>query len=492
MNKSLSDKAALLIALNVVKYAIGFLIPIFLVRWLSKDEYGTYQQLLLIGSAMVGVMHLGLPQSIYYFYNTVEAPRQRTLVLQTVSLLALSGLTAALLVYVFRDDFAGYMSNDRLGELLPLYCLYLVFFIASEYLIDLLISQDRYTKAVVIQGLETVARALILIVPLALGGGLQGLVISIAVYALLRFVVYSYFAKGAIWPLPPRYRRHLFYSEQLKYSLPLAASSMVGLVGRLLDRAIISVNFTPSQFATYAVGALELPLDVIFQSSVANVLRASLPPLVKQRKLKEVVGIWRESVRKLALIILPVFVFVAVFSYEFITLLFTDSYADSVHVFRIYLLLMPLHIFVLSLIPQVFGLTKISFQITLATVSVNVVLSLLLVSLVGYYGPAIATVTSTYVGVSIYFLVAMRLLNATVMELVPFAAIARVLMIAIVAAVVASLAGRAMDNAFVQFMSYGVCYGIVYIALALIFGVLTQQDKALLRQWGRRLAFKKS
>ncbi len=43
--------------------------------------------------------------------------------------------------------------------------------------------------------------------------------------------------------------------------------------------------------AIYSVGALEIPLDVIFQGSVANVLRASLPALVRDGNRREIVRV---------------------------------------------------------------------------------------------------------------------------------------------------------------------------------------------------------
>jgi hypothetical protein len=42
--RSLSGKAALLIAANVIKYVVGFVMPMVLVRLLTKEEYWTYLQ----------------------------------------------------------------------------------------------------------------------------------------------------------------------------------------------------------------------------------------------------------------------------------------------------------------------------------------------------------------------------------------------------------------------------------------------------------------
>src|SRR5438128_588793 len=63
---SLSDKAGFLITANFIKYAVGFVLPMLMVRVLNQSDYGTYQQLLLVNSMALGLLTLGLPSSIYY------------------------------------------------------------------------------------------------------------------------------------------------------------------------------------------------------------------------------------------------------------------------------------------------------------------------------------------------------------------------------------------------------------------------------------------
>src|SRR5690242_7196159 len=111
---SLSDKTGFLIVANLVKYAIGFMVPIALVRVLSQREYGSYQQLLLIGTALTGIMTLGLPTSSYYFYHHVSAGRRPILVLQTVTMLVVMGVISGALVYVAAPYLAYRMNNPDL------------------------------------------------------------------------------------------------------------------------------------------------------------------------------------------------------------------------------------------------------------------------------------------------------------------------------------------------------------------------------------------
>jgi O-antigen/teichoic acid export membrane protein len=480
---TLSDKAGYLIVGNLIKYGVGFVMPMVLVRMLSQHDFGTYQQLSLISSIALGIVSLGLPTSIYYFYNRVEQARRSALLIQTSLMLAGAALFAGVLMLLLTPQFAAIASNPDLARLLPIFVLTVVFTIASEHFIPFMISQDRYKVAVSFEVGETLIRVAVLLLPLWLGYGLTGLVVATTVYMLIRFLLRSICLYGFSDVKIKGWSRSMFPVEQLKYGVPLALVGIVSVVGSLCDRALIAASFTPKDYAIYSVGALEIPLDVIFQAAVANVLRASLPPLVENGNITEVIRILREAVRKLSIIVLPSFVFLFGFGYEFITTLFTKSYEDSVHVFRIYLFLMPLHMLIVSCVPQVFGKTKINLQIVFVATLCNLVMSFVFLKWLGFYGPAVATVASAYIASGIYLVVVVRLTRTTLLQILPFANIARVLAVSGVALAAAQLSRGLSGSALANLIMAGLIFSVVFLLIAAVSGVLTSEDKRLIRAW---------
>jgi len=487
---TLSDKAGFLIAANFIKYAVGFTLPMLMVRLLDKADYGTYQQLLLVSSMALGLLTMGLPSSIYYFYNRQADSGKSALVVQTLAMLCISGAVAAVGIALAAPAIAQQTSNPALGALLPLYAVAIGLMLAGEHFTSFMVAQDRYGAAVGFETFETLVRVLTLIAPVALGYGMQGLVVAAVLYAAGRFIVRS------VWVM--RTGRHpvrslaaaraaTFVPAQLAYSIPLWLTSIVGVAGGMLDRAIVAGAFKPIDFAIYSVGAFAVPLDVIFQASVADVLRATLPPLVQRGELAEVARLLREAVRKLALIMLPSFVFLFGFATEFVTLLFTDQYADSVRVFRIYLFGLPLFMFVLSLIPQVFGWTGINLKIVIASTVLHVVLSFVLLATVGFYGPALSSVISSYLSVAIYLWVAVRLTKAPLGRLVPLPEIGKTLACAAVALGAAWLAGTPASSKLVNLVLHGAIFTVVFFAGGALAGLFTAQDRALARRWAAKL-----
>jgi len=483
-----SDKAGILIAANFVKYAVGFIMPMVLVRMLDKEDYGTFQQLQLIGATLAGILFLGLPTSIYYFYQREGAHTRRALIVQTVGMLVASGLVAVAILVLGAPSLSRLMNNPALSSFLPIFALSVGLGIAGEHFVHFMIAQDRYAVAVVFEVVETAVRVIVSLIPLMAGYGLLGLVWALVALALARAMVRNVLLLNGIgWDLRvPRKER--FVREQLDYSIPMCLTLLVGYLGGSLDRMIISANFTLKEYAVYTVGALEIPLDTIFQVAVANVLRAALPSLVQEGRFDEIVRLVRESTRRLSIIMLPSFVFLLGFAHEFITLLFTTAYTDSVAVFRIYLFLVPLHMLILSPIPQAFGRTRINFYIVTVTMALNVIASFTLLKWVGFLGPAISLVASNWVIAATFLTIGARLLHTSPMALLPLASLARVCAAAGIALFASkTLAGNA-PLTLVGFATSGLVFGALFVALAAVLRVFTERDRDVARRWIARLS----
>lgn len=481
--KSLSDKAGFLILANLIKYSVGFVMPVVLVRLLSQSDYGTYQQLILISSAAMGILTLGIPSSVYYFYHHVGGSTRGTLIVQSTLLVGAAGIIAGIAIHLGSGVLSSQLGNPALIPLLGLYAVSVTVTIASEHCMAFIVSQGGFRLAVLFETGEVFLRVLLLITPLALGFGLHGIVVGLLLFAMVRFAVRNGFLFFAGNEDFSGATRSFFVRRQLGYSLPMAMVSLSSMVGSTFNKGIIAASFSPAQYAVYAVGNFPIPLSSIFQASVADVLRATLPPLVREGNHAEVARIVRESSRKLSTIVLPSFMFLFAFADQIITLFFTALYQDSISIFRIFVLSVPLDMLILSAVPQVYGRTRLNLYINLSTMVLLVVLSWTLLRWVGFYGAVIATVAVQYYSSSAFALVALRLTGSTVGQLFPVGHLLRVLL----AAALAALAGRAtlglVHPALLEVMVAGTVYSLVFLALALTIGILSRQDVQLMRGW---------
>jgi O-antigen/teichoic acid export membrane protein len=217
------------------------------------------------------------------------------------------------------------------------------------------------------------------------------------------------------------------------------------------------------------------------------VLRASMPGLIREGRHDEVVRLLREGVRKLSLIVLPCFVFLLAYAHEFITVLFTQQYAPSVNVFRIYVFLMPLNMFILSPVPPAYGRTTINFYIVACVTAVHAVLSFVLLRWIGFYGPAVSTIVTAYLISTVYFVFARRLTGGTVATLLPLETFAKVLAVSAVAVGASKMLLGTVAQSLAGLVASGALFGAAFLVICTLTGVFTAADRQLARRWLERL-----
>jgi len=431
-------------------------------------------------------MVLGIPTSIYYYYNLHENElHKKTLVMQSFIMLNISAIVAVVAVNLAKFKIAESLDNNQLIELIPILSVYVYCFIVSEYYFHLLVSKDQYTKSVIFGVSESLLRSALVLSAAFIFHDVFALVVAISIYAFARYS-YSVYGSSKDFVSLNIFKSHQYIKKQILYSLPLAFTSLIGLVGSMIDRYLITLSYTTSQFAIYTVGAIELPLDVIFQGSVANVLRTKIPRLVVEEKFSEITTLISEATRKLALIVLLIFMYLLFYGKDFIVILFTDKYIESVDVFMIYLMLTPLHIFILSVVPQSFGLTGIGFKVATFTITSNVILSLILLKTVGFLGPAISTVATTYMSITIYLFIVRKLLGKKIIDFVPVIDILKVLLLCLL--LLAILRNVHITHLMTaDFFINGIIYVLSFVLLSWLTNILKSGDKELIINIRKRI-----
>jgi len=480
---TLSDRAGILIIANIMKFAIGVVLPMSLVRLLNPSEYGTYQQLNLIGTVAASLMLLGLPTSVYYFFGSQLEKRTGALVSQTTWMLVGSGILTAVCLALAADYFATRMSNPAITNLLPAFAVAVGLTIAAEHSYAVMVSRDRYLQALGFEAGEALLRMGLMLAPIALGFGMPGLMLGLVLFAAGRLLIRGTLlfrgnqgSQMFAWDAQ-------FVAQQLKYAIPMALLALISLVGSTVNRGVIAAGFSPSDYAIYSVGCMAFPFATVFQSSVSNVLRAKFPALVADGNYAEIARIIRESVRKLSLLALPIFVFLFVNADLFITTLFTEEYRASVKVFRVTVCELPLEMFILSSVPQVFGKTKLNLYVNTVRNIYMGVATWALVSVMGMLGAALAAVSAEYVTVLLFFLTATKLTRSSFFHITPVPAILKVFLATVPGALASHYLGGFSTTPILNLAIAGGVYGLCYLPCALGLGVFTRSDRELALRW---------
>jgi hypothetical protein len=116
-----------------------------------------------------------------------------------------------------------------------------------------------------------------------------------------------------------------------------------------------------------------------------------------------------------------------------------------------------------------------------------VILSFVLLNWIGFYGPALSAISTSYLLSTFYFIFACRLTGGSVSSLLPLSTFARVLVCAGIAMAVPKLLLASILHKFIGLVAAGAIFSVIFLALCVVTGVFTQADRALARRWLGRI-----
>jgi len=399
---NLTGKSALIALGAFVRRFSTVLVSIALVRLLTKGDVGTYRQTLLVTTTLYAVLVFGVPASVYFFVSALEKQRHRFFLTQTLVILGILALAGSLFCGFGAQWLAARLRNPQLVSTLVAAVPFLFFHIISSVIFPALISYQRYRVAVALGVGFEFLRSATVIAALALGANLASAFLLLGAISAVEFAVglglVRASAGGIGWP-PTRQE----VQRQLGYAVPLGTSAAVGTLREQIDKLVISVFFSPAAFAVYSMGAVNLPLISIVQSSVFPVMLTELVTRMKRDGASAAFPLWRAAVRKMSLVLFPACIFSLIFASHLMVVLYTGAYSNAAIPFRIYLLVILLRVPPVSPVILAFGRSGLILWTTLLGLAVNIACSLALVQRVGFWGPPLAALISVVVILTIYY-----------------------------------------------------------------------------------------
>lgn len=316
-------------------FAVTFFVPIVLVRHFAPADFGTYKQLFLIYATLYGLAQGGMAESLFYFLPR-DAGRSGRYAANSFLMLALWGGTTAALLFLSRDAIGAMLHNPDVAAHLPALALYLALMVCSAGLEIALTCSQRYAAAATSYALSDALRALVLVAPILLGGGIGALMLGALAFAAGRLALLLLVVRRTL-PGPSRPDGALL-RRQLAYGLPFQLAVLVEVAQANLHQYAVAWTFDAATFALYSVGCLQMPLAEMAASSAGNVLMVGLGQAQSRGDVAGAREIWNATTIKLATLLLPLVTVLLLVSGDLIPLLFTDVYRASVPIFVLWTL----------------------------------------------------------------------------------------------------------------------------------------------------------
>lgn len=490
---NLADKTIINILAKSGEAVLLLISSIVMVRYLSKEEYGTFLQIMLIMNTAIMFTFFGIPQSIYYFLHKTD--NKASFVYRNIIIALILGGCASLIVLLFSDYFGRWFSNPLVYKYRYV-AVALVFLRGSIIIRDPLLISQGY---LLLNSIVSIASNILFYGPIIIATcfsvGLTHLFYILLITSgsdLLCFIfLMIWFIKNLKYEnnTSSETTEHISILEQLRYAIPIGISSYIGIIGRQIDQYIVSAFFSPQSFAVYSRGAMRIPVLSTIQYTVNDIMMPYYVKDYRDGKIEDLLSRYHLCVEKVAKINFPVFIFLFLTAPSLISLLYTDQYLGAVPVFRAYLFLLVINLTTFAIIPRASGQTKSIFYASLINVIANIVLSCLLVPILGAVGAAIATVLCALISGFYYLLMSCKILGVGIKIIFPWQFLGSYFGVSLVAGLPIIL----IDNVHIftgKHLILILCFKGLLYCLLLVFCVirlnlLTSDDLKTLSKWLR-------
>ena len=439
---------------------LGVITAAVMARVLIKDDVAAYRQTFLAYATLGPLLTMGVGQGMYYFLPT-EKERVRGRMVDGMLVLGLLGLVfSAFLAFGGNDLLAQRFSNPRVARMLLWMIPYAIITTPTSIYSSVLVARDHVTMSSVLGVTRQFVAGVITIVPLLvwqtaesalIGNVLASVLMAVAAISLTLRVL----PKGAMLPTWTGVK------ELLIFGIPLGLSSSIGTLNQQLDKMVVGFLDTPSNFADFSFGAMELPFIGMVTGAVTSVLLIDMRKAVSNGDNKEALRLFRLTSEKTSLVLIPLFFFFLVCADDFVTFVYTSEYAAAATPFRWYLMVLPIRTAFFGSLLMAMGMSRFLMVRSIVSLTLNCCLSVMFFRWLGAYGAAVSTVIVKYiwaVPISLYML--SKGLGCRWWEILPLGHLGLVALQMLPVALVAYLASQSIENSLFSLLMTSTIFAV--------------------------------
>jgi O-antigen/teichoic acid export membrane protein len=199
----------------------------------------------------------------------------------------------------------------------------------------------------------------------------------------------------------------------------LGVNDIAGVLANWLDKWVILLFVSVTQFAIYFNGAYEVPVFGLMLGAVGNIMLIEFSKK-DGNDLEKIKLLFEKSSLLLASIVFPAFCFLLFYHSDFFLLIFSQKYIDSIPVFFVSIFILPLRITYTTTVLQVYHRSDLIVKGAVMDIILAVILMLILYPVFKMPGLALAFVLSSYFQFTYYLWHTSRLINKKISYFFPF------------------------------------------------------------------------
>lgn len=488
---SLTRQTIFLLVGRILSMPLAFLVPVVLTRVLSVEDFGVYKQVFMIFAVLVPIVDFGITNSLYYLIPKFP-DNKNAILLNTLVLQILIGAILLIVLAWGSDTISRMITGDvAVGNLLELIGLSAIIWNVSNIIEVLLIVEKKSAATGVVVFISEILRSGVIIIIGVLGGDVVAILYGLICVCLCRLLALLLY-------LMKQYKLKVMLLDrdelvsQMSYALPFGAAVIISGFVANVHQFIVSNSVSVQQFAIFSIGCFQLPFLAILVDSVA---RTSLVRIAELRNAENssnlIAGLISECCRKLWLLLFPLFIFLLVIAEPFIILLFTESYRESVPVFRAFIWVIPVSAILVQHVLRAYEKTQFIMYNNLFCLFVSFIFCLIGLHFGELIGAAAGFVLGQLVWKILFVVKCQCVLEVNIGQLIPIRAFAASSATSIICAVPVLGLVRFIDmNNLIILILATVIYWIPLIILYWFWRVMNESEKVMCRLLCSRLFIK--
>lgn len=359
-NKQINISAYIALG-KILSMLIGFVTPLFLTRYLTKEDYGLYAQFYTVFLFAGNILGMGVQSNLYFFYSDAEQKNRQIIVSNTYFLLLIFA-TLGVFILATKPLSTLFLGKGELQNYTYFVLLSIWFFIPTKILEPLYtLRRDRITSTLY-PPIEIIGKVVFVIGSALIFKTISSIFMAICLFLFFCFIFSFIYASRSGFRLLKVALLSNISKEQLKYAIPFGLSTIIITIASRLDK-ILSINYLSLEdYAIYSLAFFGIPGVMQIYDSLCQVNVMNMAKEYHNKNIDKVLDLYKVFVVKTLSFSLPIILIVFLFSKQIVLFLFTEKYIESVPFFRIYILTFIIGMLGAGTILRAIGKTKLTLK----------------------------------------------------------------------------------------------------------------------------------
>lgn len=403
---------------DLIKKALAMLLFMMLARFLTTEEFGKYQQVILVSSLLAMIFSGGIPVSVSYFYGQAKSFTKQISIFKGLFFLQLTILSlGAFLLFLFKSELANIFSNEYLDDMIVVMILIMISTSFLEYFKHLSVVSKRLNSYFRITSLIQLSAVLLSVLTIFFTQNIYYILVIAAVAGVIQSL---FLIKINLKYFLPSFNFVLISTIEYKYILAMASVGLIGVLNGFVDQLMVSIMLNVSDYAMLKIGAFQIPIISIVTGSLLTAMIPLLSKMYKDNKIEDIIKTWSKSIEKATVLLIPIIIFCLVFAQEIIISFFGSKYEPSVIIFQTYMFQWLRAVVIFGGVMGAIGLEKELFKNTMFMTFLNIVINYVMILNFGIIGAALTTTVLNYFGAVLLIRVIDNKLNRSFVDYFPF------------------------------------------------------------------------